>query len=87
MLAWRKIEPGFPNQPEQVPVLPNKPLLGDFGYLADCVNAQEVLKGDYILPPDTDPYATKLLEASKMPNEIRGALHGTKHRGLHLWMG
>ena len=48
------------SQSEQTPFL-TEPLLSDFGYLGDSPATQQVLEGIYHIPPNTDPYARKLI--------------------------
>ena len=48
-----------------------EPLVSDLGYLADTDDAQRILDGTYVIPPDLDPYAAKLLHELRMPESIR----------------
>jgi hypothetical protein len=46
------------------------PLVDEFGYLAQGPATNAVLKGTYIPPPGTDPYAQKLLKELKMDSSV-----------------
>ncbi len=48
-------------------------VLRDFGYLAVGPKVQEVLRSEYRPAQDVDQYATKLLLALQMPEDVRAA--------------
>ena len=47
------------------------PLIHDLGYLADTPEARAILDGTYIPAPETDQYAIMLLQAMKMPDNVK----------------
>ena len=50
-------------------------LLGEFGFKANNANADLVLKGNYVPPPNTNPYVRKLLLHLVTPENVHAAGH------------
>jgi hypothetical protein len=67
-----------------------KPLLSHLGYLAESVEAQQILHGSYDPPPELDPYAKQFMEDFRMPeivkhNRIPADIPAAEH--TQFWKG